>query len=228
MDLQAVRSELESRADSRNLAGMARFGMNTTGRLGISMPELRALGKSIGRDHELAIELWRSGVAEAHIVAGLIADPLAVTDELMEEWVRDFDSWDVCDQVCMNLFDRSPLAWQKIFEWAVREEEFVRRAAFALIASLAVHDKKSGDERFAAFLPVIEGAAQDERNFVKKAVNWALRGIGKRSLGLNELALQCARQLQQSENRTACWIARDAIRELESTAVQERLQKRTK
>ena len=159
-------------------------------------------------------------------MAGMIGEPDRLTEAEMEEWVADFDSWDVCDQVCMNLFDKSPLAWKKVRDWSGREEEFVRRAAFALIACLAVHDREAEDERFVRFFPLIEGAATDERNFVKKAVNWALRHIGKRNLRLNRSALELARKIHGIDSRSARWIASDAIRELESEAVLTRLQKR--
>lgn len=153
----------------------------------------------------------------------MIADPCQLTDAQMEEWVRDFNSWDVCDQVCMNLFDKSPLAWQKVREWSEREEEFVKRAAFSLIASLAWHNKKATDEQFIALLPVIRREATDERNYVKKAVNWALRHIGKRNRALNAAAIATAQEIQQLDSRASRWIAADALRELKGEAVQRRL-----
>jgi 3-methyladenine DNA glycosylase AlkD len=155
----------------------------------------------------------------------MIDDSKAVTEEQMEAWVKDFDSWDVCDQVCMNLFDKVPLAWKKVRDWSQREEEFVKRAAFALIACLAWHDKKSEDKKFTELLPVIVGGATDERNYVKKAVNWALRHIGKRNLSLNKAALDTAKEIQKIDSKAARWIAADAIRELNSEAVQRRLAK---
>lgn len=216
-----VRLREKARADQ--LDGMARYGMVTKNRLGVSVPDMRRLAKELGKDHGLALQLWKTGVQEARILAALIDEPHAVTEEQMEEWVKDFNSWDVCDQVCMNLFDKTPHAWKKVRDWSVREEEFVRRAAFSLIACLAWHDKKADDKMFVNLLPVIQDAATDERNYVKKAVNWALRHIGKRNLSLNREALQTARLIQKIDSRAARWIASDAIRELEGEAVQRRL-----
>jgi len=202
---------------------MAKFGIAVERRLGVSVPDMRKLAKEIGMDHKLALELWRTGIAEARIVAGMIGDPARLTEKQMEEWVKDIDSWDVCDQVCMNLFEKAELAWNKIIDWSEREEEFVKRTAFSLIACLAWHDKKASDEKFIDLLPVITRAATDERNFVRKAVNWALRNIGKRNLCLNQAAIDTAREIQRLDSRAAHWIAADAIRELESKAVQSRL-----
>ena len=171
----------------------------------------------------MALKLWASGVAEARIVAGMIADPLELTDEQMENWVVDFNSWDVCDQVCMNLFDKSPLAWNKIRDWSDRQEEFVKRAAFALIACLAWHDKNAEDQKFVDLLPLIAEQSSDDRNFVKKSVNWALRHIGKRNKYLNNEALKTAYQIKKMDSKSARWIASDAIRELESPKVRKRL-----
>jgi 3-methyladenine DNA glycosylase AlkD len=192
-------------------------------RLGISIPELRKLARETGKNHDLAMELWKSGIAEARILAGMIGDPQKLTEKQMEDWVKDFDSWDVCDQVCMNLFDKSPLAWKKVYDWSEREEEFVKRAAFALIACLAWHDKKAEDGRFIELLTLIRREAVDNRNFVKKAVNWALRHIGKRNKILNTAAIDAAREIRQTDSKSARWIASDALRELESEAVQKRL-----
>ena len=218
-----VLERLREKARADQLDGMARYGMATENRLGVSVPDMRRLAKELGKDHGLALQLWKTGVQEARILAALIDDPHAVTEEQMEEWVKDFNSWDVCDQVCMNLFDKTPHAWKKVRDWSVREEEFVRRAAFSLIACLAWHDKKADDKMFVNLLPVIQDAATDERNYVKKAVNWALRHIGKRNLSLNREALQTARLIQKIDSRAARWIASDAIRELEGEAVQRRL-----
>ena len=214
---------LKANARPQELEGMARFGITINNRLGISVPMMRKIAKQIKKNHPLALELWETGIAEARIVAALIADPHQLTETQMESWVKDFDSWDVCDQVCMNLFDRAPLAWLKVWDWSKREEEFVRRAAFALIACLAWHDKEAPDEKFRKLLPVIEGAATDPRNFVKKSVNWALRHIGKRNLQLNKDALKTAYNIRNIDSKAARWIASDAIRELESPAVQKRL-----
>jgi 3-methyladenine DNA glycosylase AlkD len=220
-----VLDELQSKAKPDQLAGMAKYGMTVERRLGVSVPDMRKLAKELGRDHALALDLWRTGIAEARIVAGMVADPAKLTEGQMEEWVKDIDSWDVCDQVCMNLFEKSQLAWKKIIDWSEREEEFVKRTAFSLIACLAWHDKKASDERFVELLPVIMREATDERNFVKKAVNWALRNIGKRNVHLNEAAISTAKEIQRLDSKAARWIAADAIRELESDAVQSRLRK---
>ncbi len=218
-----VVEKLKSKAKNDNLEGMARFGMSIDRRLGIPVPEMRKLAKELGKDHELALGLWTTGIDEARIVASMIDVPAKLTEAQMEDWVKDFNSWDVCDQVCMNLFDKTPLAWKKVIDWSTREEEFVKRAAFALIACLAWHDKKAKNEQFIALLPVIKQAATDERNFVRKAVNWALRHIGKRNLELNKAALQTAAEIQKIDSKTARWIASDAIRELESEAVRKKL-----
>ncbi|MDZ4246274.1 MAG: DNA alkylation repair protein [Dehalococcoidia bacterium] len=181
------------------------------------------MAKKLGKDHELALELWRTGIAEARILASMVDAADKVTGSQMEEWVEDFNSWDICDQVCMNLFDKAPLAWEKVAEWSEREEEFVKRAAFTLIACLAWHDKKSGNEKFVSLLPVIIKGSTDERNFVKKAVNWALRHIGKRNVELNKAAIIAAEQIRKLDSKAARWIASDAIRELQSDAVRRKL-----
>jgi 3-methyladenine DNA glycosylase AlkD len=218
-----VLDKLRSKAHPEQLKGMARYGMTIEKRLGVSVPDMRELAKELGRDHKLALSLWKTGIAEARIVAGMVGDPDKLTEEQMEQWVKDIDSWDVCDQVCMNLFEKNQLAWKKIIDWSAREEEFVKRAAFSLTACLAWHDKKASDEKFMELLPVITRAATDERNFVKKAVNWALRNIGKRNLNLNRAAINAAKEIQRLDSKAARWIAADAIRELESDAIQSKL-----
>jgi len=205
---------------------MARYGMTVERRLGVSIPELRKMARDLGRDHQLALDLWQTGIAEARILASMLDEPHKLTADQMEDWVKDFDSWDVCDQVSDNLFQKTPLAWMKIREWADREEEFVRRAAFALIACLAWHDKKAEDERFLELLPLIVRRSTDNRNFVRKAVNWALRNIGKRNPSLNKAAIETARQIQKIDSKASRWIAADALRELESAAVQARIRSR--
>jgi 3-methyladenine DNA glycosylase AlkD len=220
-----VLDRLQSKAKPEQLAGMAKYGITVEGRLGVSVPDMRRLAKELGRDHKLALDLWRTGITEARIVAGMVGDPARLTEEQMEEWVKGINSWDVCDQVCMNLFEKNRLAWKKIIDWSEREQEFVKRTAFSLIACLAWHDKKAGDDRFIELLPVIVREATDERNFVKKAVNWALRNVGKRNLNLNRAAINTAKEIQRLDSKTARWIAADAIRELESDAVQSRLRK---
>jgi 3-methyladenine DNA glycosylase AlkD len=220
-----VLNRLESKAQPEQLAGMAKYGIATERRLGISVPDMRKLAKELGRNHKLALDLWRTGIAEARIVAGMVGDPAKLTEQQMEEWVKDIDSWDVCDQVCMNLFEKNRLVWKKIIDWSEREEEFVKRTAFSLIACLAWHDKKASDDRFIELLPIIVREASDDRNFVKKAVNWALRNIGKRNLNLNEAAVNAAKEIKRLDSKAARWIAADAIRELESDAVQSRLKR---
>ena len=212
---------LKSKANTKNVEGMAKFGMTSTNRLGISVPNMRKIAKQNGNDHAVAMELWESGIPEAQIVAALIAEPDKLTEKQMENWVKDFNSWDVCDQVCMNLFDKTPLAWKKIYDWSEREEEFVKRAAFSLIACIAWHDKTLPDEKLIELFPLIKREATDERNFVKKAVNWALRHIGKKNK--NKAAISLAKEIKQIDSKSACWIASDAIRELESEKVQQRL-----
>jgi 3-methyladenine DNA glycosylase AlkD len=218
-----VLDKLQSRAQPEQLKAMAKYGMAVEQRLGVSVPDMRKLAKEIGKDHKLALDLWRTGIAEARIVAGMIGDPAKLNEEQMEEWVKGINSWDVCDQVCDNLFEKSQLAWKKIVDWSEREEEFVKRAAFSLIACLAWHDKKASDEKFIELFPIIIREATDERNFVKKAVNWALRNIGKRNIKLNEAAINTAREIQRLNSKAARWIAADAIRELESDAIQSKL-----
>ncbi|OGN99956.1 MAG: DNA alkylation repair protein [Chloroflexi bacterium RBG_13_52_14] len=220
-----VLDKLQSKARPEQLKGMAKYGITIEQRLGVSVPDMRKLAKEIGRDHKLALDLWRTGIAEARIVAGMVGDPAKLTEEQMEDWVKGINSWDVCDQVCDNLFEKNQLAWKKIIDWSEREEEFVKRAAFSLIACLAWHDKKASDKEFIGLLPVIVREATDERNFVKKAVNWALRNIGKRNLNLNEAAINTAKEIQRLDSKTARWIAADAIRELESDPIQNKLRK---
>jgi len=225
-DRAEIVAELRSLADPESAAGMARYGICRKNTLGISIPRLRAMAKRIGTNHGLALELWGTGIHEARILAGLIDDPAKVTAAQLERWVRDFDSWDVCDQMCSNLFDKTRFAHEKAIRWSARKEEFVKRAGFVLMAALAVHDKKAPDVRFRRFLPLIEREAADERNFVKKAVNWALRQIGKRNRELNRAAIAAALRIGTIESRTAQWVAADALRELKSGAVERRLKDR--
>ena len=219
MQARVILKQLKAQSDPRNIAGMARFGINPHNTYGISIPTLRRIAKQTGKDHRLAQELWKSGIHEARILAALVDVPEQVTAAQMERWVKDFDSWDVCDQVCINLFDKTPFAYRQAIAWSRREEEFVKRAGFALMAALAWHDKTASDAAFVKFLPAIKRGASDERNFVKKAVNWALRQIGKRSRALNRAALAAAREIQQIDSPAARWIAADALRELQSPAV---------
>lgn len=223
--VDSVIDKLKSKAQPENLEGMTRYGIPPEQRLCIPVPDLRKLAKEIGRDHKLALDLWRSGIGEARILATMVDEPDRLTEEQMEEWVKDINSWDICDQLCMNLFSKNELAWKKIMEWSEREEEFVKRTAFSLIACLAWQDKEANDDEFIELLPIIVREATDGRNFVKKAVNWALRNIGKRNVNLNKAAINTAKEIQQLDSRAARWIASDAIRELESDAVQNRLRK---
>jgi 3-methyladenine DNA glycosylase AlkD len=223
-----VLDKLKSLGDPKAVAGMARYGITVTNAWGVSAPKLRELAKELGQDHALAVQLWRSGVHDARGLAALIDDPAKVTPRQMESWAKDFDSWAVCDAACGCLFDKTPYAWTKAVEWATRPQEYVKRAGFVLMAALAVHDKKTPDDRFEHFLPLIAEHSTDDRNFVKKAVNWALRQIGKRSRRLNQLAIQTARRIKQIDSKAARWIAADALRELTSDKVQARLARRNR
>ena len=223
MRYNEIIERIKSLANPKNVEGMARFGINPTNTYGVSVPVLRKMAREAGKDHELALELWESGIHEARLLACFIDRPDMVTGEQMENWVQDFDSWDVCDVCCGHLFDRTALAYQKAREWSERREEFVKRAGFALMAALSVHDKKASDEAMSEFLPIIKREATDERNFVKKAVNWALRQIGKRNLKLNEMAIKTAGEIKQIDSKSARWIAGDAIRELTGEKVQRKL-----
>ena len=214
---------LRSMADPDAVARMARFGIHSRVGYGISIPTLRKVARDIGRDHALAQELWASGVHDARNVACLIDDPRLVTEAQMEAWALDFDSWAIVDNCCGNLFDRTPFAQSKAVQWSSRPEEYVKRAGFALMATLAVHDKSAADGCFLKFLPIIVRECTDERNFVKKAVNWALRQIGKRNLALNRAAMATGEDIRGIDSRAARWIASDALRELRSAAVQGRL-----
>ncbi len=225
MSVEAVISEMKSRADPKAVEEMARFGISSRNTLGLSIPTLRGMAKGIGTDHQMAQALWRSGIHEARILAAFIDDPSKVTEEQMEKWVSGFDSWDVCDQCCSSLFDKTPFAHQKAIEWSGRPEEFARRAGFALMAALSVHDKVAPDAAFLKFFRPIERGSTDPRNFVKKAVNWALRQIGKRNLRLNGEALKLAKKVSRIDSPSARWVASDAIRELKSEPVQKKLRR---
>jgi 3-methyladenine DNA glycosylase AlkD len=224
----AVLAELKKAADPEVRAKMAYFGVNVPKAHGISAPILHKLAKHIGRDHDLAEELWASGIHEARILATLIGESHKVTAEQMERWVRDFNSWDVVDTACCYLYAAAAPAWDKVDAWSRCPEEFVKRASFSLAAYLSYKDKEAPDARFEKFLRVIEREAHDERHFVKKAVNWALRNIGKRNLRLNRAAIQSAERIRQQGSPTARWIAADALRELKGEAVQKRLRRKSK
>jgi 3-methyladenine DNA glycosylase AlkD len=220
-----ILNKLRSLSNPEAVAGMARFGINPKNTYGVSIPVLRKMAKQIGKNHLLAQQLWVSGVHEARILAGIIDDSEMVTERQMESWVKDFDSWDVCDQVCSNLFDQTRFAHKKAIEWSKGDEEFVKRAGFVLMAALAVHDKEKSDREFEKFFFLIKKEAMDERNFVKKAVNWALRQIGKRSAYLNRVAIKTAQMIQKKNSKAARWVAADALRKLTSEAVQKRLRR---
>jgi 3-methyladenine DNA glycosylase AlkD len=225
MEFEDILKKLESLSSPEDVAGRAKFGINSPKAYGVRIPELRSMARETGKNHELAERLWKYGYSETRIMASMIDDPQLVTEDQMERWVLDFDSWDVCDQCCMNLFRKTPFAYKKIWEWGEMEEEFVKRAAFTLIATLAVHDKKADDEKFIELFPLIIRESTDERNYVKKAVNWALRQIGKRNLSLNEKAIALAQEIQKIDSKSARWIALDALRELKSEKVQGRIAK---
>jgi len=222
----AVLRELKALADPRVRAKMAYFGVDVPKAHGISAPVLHALAKRIGKNHRLAQQLWAPGIHEARILAALIGESEKVTAVEMERWVRDFDAWDVVDSACCYLYAYAKPAWSKAAAWSRRPEEFVKRASFSLIAYLTYKDEAAANARFVRFLRVIEREAHDERNFVKKAVNWALRNIGKRNLRLNREAIRAAERIRRQDSRSARWIAADALRELRSDAVQARLQRK--
>lgn len=212
--VSSIVQQLKRQANPRNVAGMARFGINPKNTLGISIPFLRQLGKKIGKNHDLAQQLWGTKIHEARLLAAFIEEPGKVTAAQMDRWTADFDSWDMCDQVCSNVYDKTPFAYNKVLKWVKDKREFVRRAGFVMMAALAVHDKKQPDKTFIQFFPIIKKYSTDERNFVRKAVNWALRQIGKRSSWLRPQALKWAKEIQKLDSQSARWVAGDAIREL--------------
>ena len=218
-----ILDKLKTRADPKAVEGVARFGINPQNTYGVSIPNLRKIARETGINHALAQELWASGIHEARILASMIDDPGMATEEQLESWVEDFDSWDVCDQCCMNFFQKTRFAYRKSVEWSERDKEFVKRAGFAMMACLAVSDKKAGDDLFDTFFPIIKREAFDNRNYVKKVINWALRQIGKRNIDLNKKAILIAGEIQKMDSRSAKWIASDAIRELTGESVQKRL-----
>ena len=218
--------KLKSVSNPDAVGGMARFGITPENTFGVSIPNLRKIAKETKKNHAFAQQLWESGFRETMILASMVDEPEMVTHEQMEQWVLDFDYWEICDQCCMNLFEKTGFAYEKAIEWSLRDEQFVKRAGFVLMARLAVSDKKADDSRFEQFFPMMLREADDERNFVKKAVNWALRQIGKRNLALNVKAIETAKEMQGIDSKSARWIASDAIRELSGEAVQKRLRKK--
>lgn len=223
MEKEEIINSIKEMADPAAAAGMARFGITTRLVYGVTIPKLRGLAKEIGRDHQLAGELWAIDSRETRILAGMVEEPLLVTEEQAETWACDFDNWEICDGTCMNVLEKTPFAFKKCLEWSERHEEFVKRAGFVLMARLAVSDKKAADEDFTQFFPVITTESTDDRNFVKKAVNWALRQIGKRNHYLNERAIAVAREIQLLDLKSARWIASDALRELQDPVVLARI-----
>ena len=224
--VDAVLAALKAKATKRTRDGMARYAIPADHAWGVSLGDIRQIAKRAGQSHALAADLWATGVYEARMLAAFVDEPERVTVAQMDRWCRDFDSWALCDTLCFSLFDRTPHAFDRIARWADRDPELVKRAAFALLASLALHDKHSDDAPFAACLPLIERAASDERNFVKKGVSWALRGVGRRSAALNTAAVAVARRLAASSEPAPRWVGKDALRELTSAAVAKRLAKK--
>jgi 3-methyladenine DNA glycosylase AlkD len=222
-EVQEALAWLERHGTQKTRDGMIGYGIVAPKAFGVTMADLRVLGKRIGHHHELALALWETGWYEARMLTALVGDPERLTRAQMERWCRDFDNWAVCDTLCFHLFDRTPHAFEKVIAWARRREEFVKRAAFALLASLALHDKTSDDAPFAACLPLVEHAASDPRNFVKKGVSWALRAMGGRSLALHASSLALARRLVASAEPAARWVGKDVQKELEKPRVRERL-----
>ncbi|HWM23418.1 MAG TPA: DNA alkylation repair protein [Chthoniobacterales bacterium] len=222
-EVQSALTWLKRHATRRTLEGMARYGIPSDHALGVSVADIRLLGKQLGRNHELAAALWKTGCYEARMLTSFVDEPARVTSAQMDRWCRDFDNWGICDTLCFHLFDRTPFAWKKAVQWPASPREFVKRAGFALMASLVVHDKAAPGPRFLAFLPLIEQGAQDERNFVKKGANWALRCIGKRDPALNLAARAVAKRLALSKEASCRWVGKDALRELASPKVRARL-----
>jgi 3-methyladenine DNA glycosylase AlkD len=219
---------LRRRGTKKNRDGMARYGIVAAKAFGVSVTDLQQLGKRLGRDHELADALWETGWYEARMLTGFVDEPASVTPAQMDRWAKDFDSWAICDHLCFHLFDRTPHAWKKVSAWSRRRPEFVKRAAFALLAALALHDKKAADELFLRSLALVEREAADDRNFVKKGVSWALRSIGHRGPALHEAAVATAHRLAGSPEAAARWVGKDALRDLTRPAVAKRLSARAK
>lgn len=224
-DVDAAVAALRQHASKATRAGMVRFAIPNDKAFGVTVGDVRKLAKRLGRDHALAEGLWKTGLYEPRLLACFVDDPSRVTSGQMDRWAKSFDNWAICDTACFHLFDRTPLAWAKVEAWASRKEEFVKRAAFALLASLAVHDKNAPDDGFIRGLAFIENAANDQRNFVKKAVNWALRAIGKRNAALHSSALAVAKRLAAHAEVTPRWVGKDALRELRGPSVARRLGK---
>jgi 3-methyladenine DNA glycosylase AlkD len=221
-----ILATLKRQGSKHNRDGMARYAIVAPKVFGVSMAVIQRLAKDVGQDHALALALWKTGWYEARLMAAYVDEPARVTPAQMDRWARDFDNWAVCDTLCFQLFDRTPHAWKKIDEWSRRREEFVKRAAFALLASVALHHKQAPDAPFVRSLGLIQRAATDERNFVKKAVSWALRSLGHRNARLHAAAIETANRLVASTDQTARWIGRDALRDLQRPMVLARVAKR--
>lgn len=232
MKVSEIIKYLESIGSPENVAGMARYGIVTKKAFGCSAPELHKFAKELKKTaadrHALALELWETEIHDARAIAYLIDDPKQVTEKQMELWVKDFDNWAICDSACNQLFVFTPFAYKKCLEWTASEAEFIKRAGIVMMAGLAVHDKKADDEKIAQFLPILESKADDDRNFIKKAVNWSLRQIGKRSLYLHKLAVESAERIKARDTKAARWIATDALRELNNPKTMERLKNKKK
>ena len=220
-------AELRRLGSRKNVEGMARFGIRAKNVYGVSKPKMDELAKRVGKNHSLALQLWNSGIHEARILAGMVDEAKFVTATQMDHWVRDFDNWDTSDGTCCHLFAHTRFAWQKAVQWSGKKGEFQKRGGFALMAYLAVHDKCAADHKFVKLLPIIRRSAYDDRNFVRKAINWALRQIGKRNLKLNGAAIREAERIRKIDSKAARWIAADALRELRSKAVQRRLRQKS-
>lgn len=224
--IETIVQALRAKSSKAKRAGLARYAIPDDKALGVAMADIQAIGKRVGRDQALAEALWDTGIYEARLLAAYVGDAAALTAAKMDRWCRDFDNWAVCDTLCFALFDRSPLAWRAVERWAKRRPEFQRRAAFALLAGLALHDKQAEDDLFLHGLELIEAAAEDERNFVRKAVNWALRAIGGRNRNLHRASLILAKRLSASTDPTARWIGKDAHAQLSRPLVVNRVEKR--
>jgi 3-methyladenine DNA glycosylase AlkD len=222
-----VLSRLKRLSSKKVRDGMARYGLPSDNALGISVGTIQKVAKEIGRSHELAESLWASGIYEARLLASFVDEPDKVTPAQMDRWCQDFDNWGVVDTVCFKLFDQSPHAWKKVDKWAKKKGEFQKRAGYVLLACLCGHDKQASDEQFLRCLPLIEAASTDERNFVKKGVSWALRGIGRRNFTLNQAATKLAKELSRSSDATARWLGKEALREFERPLVARQLKKKS-
>jgi 3-methyladenine DNA glycosylase AlkD len=221
--VEQILARMKENSDPEAIVGMAKVGINPDKTWGVKIPVLRDIAKQHKRQHNLALLLWETGIHEAKILASMVDDPKILNNDQMETWLKGFDSWDVCDQVIMNLFEKHNLAWQKAVEWSKREPEFEKRAGYVMMARLAVSDKKAPDSMFIDFFPLLREGAKDNRNMVKKAVNWAIRQIGKRNFNLNKLAIELSEEIQRMEIKSTKWIAADALRELTNDKIRARL-----